>query len=90
MNDDEVAQTFAALRKALEMDDPDLRRRLIRLERRDGVNAAVVTTLLAIGAVLVATGLGATSFIVWALGLGALALAVVVDHTYQRRMRRTR
>ena len=69
MNDEEVTRAFAALSTALEVDDPDLPLRFVRLERRDAVNAVVVTTLLVLGAAFVATGLGATSFVV----LGARA-----------------
>jgi Flp pilus assembly protein TadB len=90
MNDGEVARSIAAFEQALEVDDPAFVRRLDRLERRDAMHAVVVAALLAIGAVLITTGLGATSFIVWALGLAMLVLSVVVDVRYQRRLRRTR
>ncbi len=90
MNDREVARSIAAFEQALEVDDPAFVRRLDQLERRDTRHAVVVVALLAIGAVLITTGLGATSFIVWALGLGTLVLAAVADLIYQRRLRRRR
>lgn len=90
MNDKEVARSIAAFEQALEVDDPAFMRRVDRLERGDAAHAVVVFTLLALGAVLVTTGLATTSLMVWALGLGLLALSAVVDLRYQRRLRRTR
>ncbi len=90
MNDDEVAWTIAAFESAMKVDDSDLPRRFDRLERRHAVNAVVVAALLAIGAVLLAMSFGSISFTLWLLGLGALALAAVVDRTYHWRMRRAR
>lgn len=90
MNDREVTRSIAAFEQALEVDDPAFVRRVDRLERADAAHAVVVFALLALGAVLVTTGLATTSFVVWALGLGMLALSVVVDVRYQRRLRRTR
>ena len=82
-------RAIAALEDALEVDDPDLSRRLERLQRRDTVHTVVLCTLLAISAVLIATGLGAVSLTIWALGLGALGLSAVIHRTYQWRLGRT-
>lgn len=90
MNDREVARSIAAFEKALELDDPAFVRRVGRLERGDTTHAVVVVSLLALGAVLVTTGLATTSLMVWAVGLGMLVLSAVVDLRYQRRLRRTR
>lgn len=90
MNDREVARSIAAFEKALEVDDPAFLRRVDRLERSDTAHAIVVVAFLALGAVLVTTGLATTSLAVWALGLTMLVVAVVVDLRYQRRLRRTR
>ena len=90
MNEEEVVRAIEALEDTLEVDDPDLSRRLERLQRGDTVHTVVVFTLLAISAVLIATGLGAVSFTIWALGLGALGLSAVIHRTYQWRLGRTR
>ena len=47
MNEEEVVRAIAAVEDALEMDDPDLSRRLERLQRGDTMHTVVVFTLLA-------------------------------------------
>ena len=90
MSDGEVALAIAAFESALRVDHPDLPRLVHRLERRHALNAVGVAALLAIGSLLLVAGLGTSSLTLWALGLGALGLSVVLDRTYQRRLRQAR
>jgi protein-S-isoprenylcysteine O-methyltransferase Ste14 len=90
MNDDQVARSVAALEAALTMEDPAFVRRLRQVERRDAAHAMLVVALLALGAVLLAVGVGTASVVAWAVGLATLASSVIVDAIYRRRLCRTR
>ncbi len=88
MNDDQVARSIADLEQELATRDAAFVRRLHQLERRDALHALLVGGLLAIGAVLLTTGLGALSPVLWTIGVFTLVLSAAIDATYQRNQRR--
>jgi hypothetical protein len=87
MNDEEVARSIANLEQALAAQDAAFVRRLHHVERGDAVHVLLVGGLLAMGAVLLTTGLGTLSPVLWAIGVFTLVLAAVVDARYQRHQR---
>ena len=88
MNDEDVARSIASLEQVLAAHDAAFVRRLRHVARMDAVYTLLVGGLLAAGAVLLATGLGTLSPVLWTSGVATLVLAAVLDGTYQRHQRR--
>ena len=88
MNEDRFDEQFTALSQALCRDDPAFSERLRRLRHGDARNACAVFALLALGAVLLTAGFATLSLTTWAIGVGALVTACVVDQRHRRSLGR--
>jgi hypothetical protein len=86
MDNDQLVRKIDELERTLRRDDPSLSRRFEHLQRRDKWNALAVFSLLALGAVLLATALATLSVAAGCAGVVAYLGSFLVDHRYQRQL----
>jgi hypothetical protein len=84
MNADQLQRKLDDLELALLREDPTFCRRWTASERSSALQALAVFSLLAAGAVLLATGLAIQSLPTWCAGAAALVVSFGVDCGYQR------
>jgi hypothetical protein len=89
MNTDQLSRKLDEIEFALLREDPTFCRRWKALERSSALHALAVFSLLAVGAVLLATGLAVHSVPTWWAGGAALVLSLGVDRRFQRAVART-
>ena len=87
MNNDRLVHEIDRIERALRRDDPLLVERFRQVQRRNTLNTVVVFSLLAMGAVLLTTGLATASFGTWGTGVIAFVAACLVDEAYRRQLR---
>lgn len=84
MNDEQVGRVIDDLERTLVVDDPVFVRHFHKVYRCEAINVVVVSSLLAVGAVLLAVGLATAALIPCAIGVAAFVGAVVVDERHKR------
>jgi hypothetical protein len=89
MKTDQLSRELDEIEFALLREDPMFCRRWKALERSSAVHALAVFSLLAAGAVLLATGFAVQSVPTWWAGAAALLLSFGVDRGYQWALART-
>ena len=84
MDEDQVSRAIEDIEHGLRREDPALVQRLRHLQRQDDAAVLSVFVLLTAGAVLLSLGLATLSWPIWAAGLAALAVSVLVDEQRKR------
>lgn len=83
MDTEQVNDEIDEIERALRAGDPELDKRLRRLQRREAVHVVSVFALLAVGAVLLVVGLAILSPVAWCVGVAAYLAAFVVDRHFE-------
>ncbi len=90
MTNDHQSRAIIEIENALAVDDPSFLRHFSRMVRRNTLVELLTVGLLAVGAVLLATGLGTSSLGLILSGVSTLISAATLTALWHHRLRRSR